>query len=120
MNNSKILHKVNKLLRLYHEGKIPTLEIHVVHPEVNDGSRERYLYFTLPVSINFQRSSPAMWRSALATWNDEKTNYLFFPEFVIKENRDKVQKDLMKHKLALQRNKHTDIWIKLSETFKLN
>lgn len=34
----------------------------------------------------------------------------------MKRRRSKIQKDLGKHKLALQRNKHTDIWISISET----
>ena len=52
-----------------------------------------------------------MWASALKTWEDKKTNYLFFPEKVVKVPRTKIQKDLVKHKLAPQPNKHTDIWI---------
>lgn len=111
-----ILSRVQKLYRLFQEGKIPTLAHHEVHPELNKGSRENYLYFTLPPCINFQRNSPAMWRSALATWNDPKTNYLFFPEKVVKTSYEKVQADLLKYKLSLQRNKHTHIWTTICGT----
>lgn len=52
-----------------------------------------------------------MWASALKTYDDPETNYLFYPEEVIKHPREKIQTDLLKHKLALQRNKHTDIWM---------
>jgi hypothetical protein len=58
-----------------------------------------------------------MWTSALKTYLDPETNYLFFPEKVVKKRREKVQKDLVKHKLALQKNKHTDIWISISKAF---
>lgn len=58
-----------------------------------------------------------MWASALKTYEDPETNYLFFPEKVVKQDRQKVQKDLLKHKLALQQNKHTDIWITISKAF---
>ena len=111
-----ILAKVLKLHELYQAGAIQTLAEHEVHPELALGSRENYLYFTLPPCINFQRHSPALWRSALATWNDPKTRYLFFPEKAAKASREKVQADLLKHKLALQRNKHTDIWMAISRT----
>ena len=114
--SKKILLRVRCLLDLFRSGKIPTLAEHEVHPNLPLGSRENYLYFTLPPCINFQRHSPAMWRSALATWNDPQTNYLFFPERVAKQSRSKIQKDLLKHKLALQQNKHTDIWIAISQT----
>lgn len=67
------LEKVKKLLTLYGQGLIPTLAQHEINPRLPRGSRENYLYFTLPVCINFQRSSLAMWAAALATWEDEST-----------------------------------------------
>ena len=114
MKDSQLLQRVYALYDLYHRGKIPTLSEHEVHPDVPVESRERYLYFTLPVCLNFQRNSPAMWRSAYATWHDPETNYLFFPEKTAIESYEKVQADLRKHKLSLQPNKHTEIWTKVS------
>lgn len=116
MEKDKKLKRIKKLHKLFVAGKIPTLAQHEVHPDLALGSRENYLYFTLPPCINFQRNSPAMWRAALATWEDSKTRYLFFPEKVIKQSREKIQADLVKHKLALQKNKHTDIWIAICQT----
>lgn len=112
----KILGRVINLHKVFHEGKIPTLPQHEVHPGHEKSSRENYLYFTLPPTLNFQRSSPAMWASALKTYEDPETKYLFFPEEIVKKTREQVQSDLVKHKLALQRNKHTDIWITISKT----
>ncbi len=106
-----------KLHGLFKQGEIPTLAQHEVNPNLPKGSRENYLYFTLPPSINFQRQSPAMWAAALKTWNNPKTNYLFFPEKVAKKTRGQVQKDLLKYKLALQPNKHIDIWTAISNAF---
>ncbi len=111
----EILDRVLKLHDLFQQGQIPTLAQHEVNPGLPKGSRENYLYFTLPPCINFQRQSPAMWASALKTWNDSETNYLFFPEKVAQKTREEVQKSLLKHKLALQLNKHTDIWIAVSK-----
>lgn len=116
MDRKKVLQKVSKLYALFQEGKIPTLEQHEANPNHPKNSRENYLYFTLPVSINFQRSSPAMWASALKTYEDETTRYLFYPEEVVKRSRSQIQKDITKHKLGLQKNKHTDIWIAISKT----
>lgn len=117
MDKPQILKRVLKLHKLYHEGKIPTLAIHEVHPDLDKSCRESYLYFTLAPCLNFQRSSPALWASAFKTYADPETNYLFFPEKVVKKTREQIQKDLMKHKLALQKNKHTDIWIIISKAF---
>ena len=117
MNKVAVLKKVNRLIDLWESGQIPRMHKHEVHPDVSKGSRERYLYFTLPTSLNFQRQSSSMWSSALATWEDSETNYLFFPEKVVRVDYLKIQSDLRKHKLSLQVNKHTDIWVRLCKSF---
>lgn len=105
------------MLAYYEQGAIPTLAQHEVHPDAPLGSRENYLYFTLPVCINFQRNSPAMWASALKTWEDDSTRYLFFPEEVAGMPIEQVRADLLKHRLGLQPNKHTLIWTTIADTF---
>jgi hypothetical protein len=117
MPKLKTLEKVERLYELFREGEIPRLAEHEVNPGLDKGSRENYLYFTLPPTINFQRSSPAMWKAALATWNDPAANYVFFPEKVTRKKFEQVQKDLLKHKLALQQNKHPTIWTTISNSF---
>jgi len=108
--------RVKKLLAHYRAGDIPTLAQHEVNPGFEKGSRENYLYFTLPVCINFQRNSPAMWRSALAAWEDEMTRFVFLPEEVAVRPIEETRAALLKHKLALQPNKHTQIWVTISQT----
>lgn len=103
-------------MTLYEQGLIPTLAQHEVNPGLPQGSRENYLYFTLPVCINFQRSSPAMWASALATYQDETTQYVFFPEKLANVPLEQIRADLTKYKLALQPNKHVLIWTTIAKT----
>jgi len=110
------LDKVKRLLELYRQGLIPTLRQHEVNPGLPLGSRENYLYFTLPVCINFQRSSPAMWASALQTYQDDATRYLFLPEELATRPIEQIRADLTKHKLALQPNKHVLIWTTIAQT----
>lgn len=112
----KQLQKIQKLYKLDKLGQIPRLEKHEVHPNLDKSSRENYLYFFLSCSLNFQRNSPALWQSALDTWNDPETNYVFFPEKVVTTSYKKFQKDMTLHKLALQKNKHPMIWFTLSKT----
>lgn len=111
-----LLDRIERLHAHFTEGRIPTLAQHEVHPDVSNGSRERYLYFTLPVTINFQRSSPAMWQSANTTWHDPETQSAFFPEWVASHSEDELREKLVRHKLALQPNKHTTIWRKIALT----
>jgi hypothetical protein len=111
-----MLDKVKLLLEYYAQGLIPTLAQHEVNPGLPRGSRENYLYFTLPVSINFQRNSPAMWASALKTYEDDATRYLFFPELLAGVDEATIRADLVKHRLALQPNKHVLIWTTIART----
>jgi hypothetical protein len=110
------LDKVKRLLAIYEQGLIPTLRQHEVNPGLPLSSRENYLYFTLPVCINFQRSSPAMWASALRTYEDETTRYVFLPEELATRSIEQIRADLTKHTLALQPNKHTLIWTTIAQT----
>ena len=112
-----ILQRLEKLKEHFEKGDIPVLEKHEVHPDLPMGSRENYLYFIMSCALNFQRSSPNTWQSALDTWNDKETNFVFFPEKVAKAKEETLRQALLKHKLALQPNKHIQIWKTISETF---
>jgi len=111
------LEKVKKLLEHHEQNLIPLLHQHEVNPGLLRGSRENYLYFTLPVCINFQRNSPAMWASALKTYEDKETRYVFFPEELATRPIEQIRADLLKYKLALQPNKHILIWTTIAKTF---
>lgn len=111
------LDQIRALVTFYEQGRIPRLKQHEVHPDLPLGSRENYLYFTLPVCINFQRNSPAMWAAALATYSDPETRYVFFPERLASTDPVKIATDLLRHKLALQPNKHVHIWTTIANAF---
>lgn len=117
MNKKTILKKLRKLKKVFDEGNIPIAHKHEINPGLPKSSRENYLYFIMTCSLNFQRISPNTWKSALATWNDRQTNFVFFPEKVVKVSDTKLRRALLKHKLALQPNKHIDIWKRISHTF---
>ena len=69
------------------------------------------------MALNSQRNSYTLWESALKTYEDSETNFVFSPNKVINADYEDVQKALTKYKLALQRNKQTNIWLKLCQTF---
>lgn len=117
MNHSQILQKLETLKKHFEAGAIPVMHNHEVHPDVPISSRENYLYFINTCSLNFQRSSPATWQSAMKTWDDESTRFVFFPEKVVASSTDNLRAALLKHKLALQPNKHVDIWSRIANTF---
>jgi len=117
MERKIILQKLRKLKQYFEAGEIPVLHKHEVNPGLALESRENYLYFVMTCCLNFQRVSPNTWKAALETWNDDKANFVFFPEKVAAIHEDVLREALLKYKLALQPNKHIQIWRKISETF---
>ncbi|MCL2519005.1 MAG: hypothetical protein FWF15_10625 [Oscillospiraceae bacterium] len=103
--------KICKLLELYKAGKLggekmpedenPGLDIH---------SRENYLYFTLPMALNYQRNSYKLWESANQTHKDNAD--CFLPECVVKIPLVELRENLLKYKTALQ----PEIWKTLCTT----
>lgn len=114
----EILKKVEILYNMYQQGLLggeimPEDE----NPHLKKDSLENYLYFTLPMALNYQRNSYKLWESANKTYQDEETNFVFSPKLVLKSTFEEVQIALTKYKVALQKTKQTEIWIKLCQTF---
>jgi hypothetical protein len=117
MNNCEMMRKVDKLYQMYKNGELGgELMPEDSNPGLNKASKENYLYFTLPMALNYQRNSYKMWESAKKTYEDKSTNFLFNPIEVINKDFKEVQEALSKYRLALQPNKQTEIWIKLCHT----
>ena len=113
-----LLEKVRKLLELYKQGvlggeKMPEDS----NPKLNKNSNENLLYFTLPMALNYQRNSYKMWESALATYNDKTTRFVFDPKKALSTDFNTVKAALTKYKLALQPTKQTEIWLTLCQSF---
>lgn len=53
----------------------------------------------------------------MKTYHDEETRFVFTPKLCLEKSFEEVQYALTKYKVALQRQKQTEIWIKLCETF---
>ena len=115
---TSILTQTEKLIAMYRRGELGG---EVLPEDANPGfpknSRENYLYFTLPMALNYQRNSYALWESALKTWNDEENRFVFEPKACLAHSFAEVQAALVKHKVALQKQRQTEIWLTLCETF---
>lgn len=118
MYKNQILDSVEKLIKMYKDGKLGgEVMPEDANPKLKKSSIENYLYFTLPMALNYQRNSYTLWKSALNTFEDIDTKFVFSPKECIKRSFEEVQSALVKYKLALQKQKQTEIWIKLCKTF---
>jgi hypothetical protein len=77
---------------------------------------QRFSYFTLPMALNYQRNSYKLWEAALATYKDAKTNVVFDVKWVANNSEEVLRRKLLKHKLALQPNKHVNTWFRVANT----
>ena len=117
-NRKQILENVEKLIKMHKSGKLGgEVMPEDANPKLRKSSIENYLYFTLPMALNYQRNSYTLWKSALNTIEDIDTKFAFNPKECIKRSFEEVQSALVKYKLALQKQKQTEIWIKLCKTF---
>ena len=118
MSKNNILNKAYKLIKMYERGELGgEVMSEDANPHFEKSSLENYLYFTLPMALNYQRNSYTLWESALKTYNDEETKFVFNPKICLEKSFDKVQYALMKYKVALQKQKQTEIWLSLCNTF---
>ena len=117
MNKKELLKKVDILYSMYKNGELGgEVMPEDANPHFETGSKENYIYFTLPMALNYQRNSYTLWGSALKTWEDEETKFVFDPKKCLEKTIDEVQYALTKYKVALQKQKQTEIWLTLCHT----
>lgn len=79
------------------------------HP-VFKSNEDRLAFFTLPMSLNYQRNSYTLWSAATAAHADTQCSDIFSLNTVAAMSEDELRQKLLAHKVALQPNKHTHTW----------
>ncbi len=119
MKKQEILENVDKLFVMWKNGELGGETMpEDSNPHFEKSSIQNYLYFTLPMALNYQRNSYKLWESARKTFEDTKTRFVFNIDKVLNESVENVKVALTKYKVALQPNKQTEIWIALCKTIK--
>lgn len=86
------------------------------NPGLDKKSKENYLYFTLPMALNYQRNSYTLWECANKTYHDVETSDVYDINAVVNMDELQLREKLLKYKVALQPNKQPIIWRILCET----
>jgi hypothetical protein len=89
------------------------------HPEFQT-QEERLCYFTLPMALNYQRNSYMLRESANKSFQDPETKRVFNTQKVSNTDKDVLAQALLKYKVALQPNKHTQTRSTISQTIYQN
>ena len=117
IDSAEILEKTYRLMDAYSSGmlggeKMPEDE----NPQLEKGSLENYMYFTLPMALNYQRNSYALWECANRMYADGEARRVFDSKMVCVMTEDELRRQLVAYKVALQPNRQPLIWKKLCET----
>jgi hypothetical protein len=79
------------------------------HPEFKN-LEDRLSFFTLPMSLNYQRNSYSLWTAATSAHEDQLTRSIFDVNAAAAMSDEQLRPLLLQHKVALQPNKHTHTW----------
>lgn len=120
--DATLVKNCRSLLEAYRSGNLgQTVMPEDTNPSfANDERESRLAYFTLPMALNYQRNSYALWEAALATWNDPDTRDVFDVQTAASMDIEELRQKLTKHKLALQPNKHVSTWQAIAGTVAAN
>ena len=106
MKNEIILANVRKLYKMWQNGDLGGEYMpEDSNPHFDKSSKDNYHYFTLPMALNYQRNSYKLWESALATYNDPTTSFVFDINKALSSSVERVKESLTKYKIALQQKK---------------
>lgn len=117
ISNKEIILKCRLILEAYSNGGLGDITMpEDCAPDFGDDTESKLAFFTLPMALNYQRNSTVLWQSALLTWGDKDTRDVFDLGAVSKMTEEELRERLIKHKLALQPNKHINSWYRISCT----
>ena len=110
-----IMDKVNSLMTAYRAGelggeKMPEHE----NPGLEPGCRLNYMYFTLPMALNYQRNSYVLWECANRMFREHPE--VFDSAAICAMDEQNLKDILVKYKVAIQPNKQPIIWKTLCQT----
>ncbi len=117
MGTDNVIKSVGLLIKMHHHGLIggeimPEDALIGVVPE-----DELLDVLTLGMSLNYQRNSYKLWEAIAQTYLDKSSRWVFNTKAVAERNLDDLKKVLIHNRVALQPNRHPEIWKRVSEGF---
>lgn len=121
-SREKIISNCKKLLNAYRLGQLGYMKMpEDSNPDFSETEKEICLaYFTLPMSLNYQRDSYKLWEAALKTFNDPQTKIVFNIQSAADLDAAELREYLTRYKVALQPNKHIATWQTIAKTISKN
>lgn len=110
MRNDDLIRKVEELVQMHADG---LLGGEVMPEDALIGTipkREWPNVLTLGMSLNYQRNSYTLWKGIAECYLDEPSRWVFDPQTVAGSSLEELRHVLLRHRVALQPNRHPEIW----------
>ncbi|MGG2091695.1 hypothetical protein AB1283_03020 [Bacillus sp. S13(2024)] len=114
MIHKSFLQNVNLLIQMHAEGLLggevmPEDALIGIVPE-----DELPNVLTLGMSLNYQRNSYTLWQSIAQAYLDDNSRWIFNPHVVSNKDLEDLRHVLLHYRVALQPNRHPEIWKRVS------
>ncbi|MEO3946361.1 hypothetical protein [Gorillibacterium sp. CAU 1737] len=115
MASTIFLDKVQALLHLHKQGYLggevmPEDALRGIVPE-----KDLSNVLTLAMALNYQRDAYALWRAVAQAYQDEEIRWVFTPRTASAAGLEELRSSLLRHRVALQPNRHPDSWRRVAE-----
>jgi len=111
MEREALVSACQRIITAYKDGTLGQTRMpEDTNPGTSLVGEERIAFFTLPMALNYQRDSYALWEAVQKTFEDPETRFVFDVAQVSAVSEEEVRTALLKHRVALQPNKHVRTW----------
>jgi hypothetical protein len=102
----QVLDRIEILLDLYKKGVLGgECMPEDSNPHLPKDSVENYVYFTLPMALNYQRNSYKLWDAAQQSYEDNEIRSIFNPLEAVRLSKDELCNKLIKEYLVSNKKK---------------
>jgi len=116
-SQAEVLVSVRRLITLHRAGQLGGETMpEDARPELDRGSSDNFHYFTLCMALNYQRNSYSLWKAATKAYDDQAAQWVFVPNEVMRRSIDELRESLVRHRVALQPQRHVSTWRTLCES----
>ncbi len=115
MENKTFIENVKLLIQMHTEGLLGG-EIMPEDALIGIVPKDELMnVLTLGMSLNYQRNSYKLWESIAQAYLDESSRWIFNPKVVSESDLDELRSILVHYRVALQPNRHPEIWQRVSK-----
>ncbi|RYX79115.1 hypothetical protein EON76_00055 [bacterium] len=112
----RLIRDCEALIVAYNEGVLGDIILPEDTRPVDMTPEQQLVYYTLPMSLNYRRSSTQLWKAAHESFADDNLSNVYELERVTCMSEDRLRELLTQRSLAVQPTRHTQNWRTIAMT----